>query len=275
MPAEKADGPVDGRAVLTGFTRQLVRILRRKQAAPLSELRGQLKDDMHHAMKLPEPSKTPKTPRALYETCRRSVLLVGKIYKCDKCDRWHTSTASGFVLHRDGVIVTNYHVLAEDERGQAIAARTWDGRFLEIRKVLASSKVNDLVVLQTDGDGLVPLPVAQQPPIGTEVFVISHPVSHLYTMTGGIVSGDFLRRAAGKGKTYREMAITADFAKGSSGAPVLDRTGAVVGIVRATRPVYYEKKDGIGTSVQMVWKFCIPSASLLQMLREPAHGAGS
>ena len=61
------------------------------------------------------------------------------------------------------------------------------------------------------------------------------------------------------------IAVTCDYAKGSSGAPVLDATGAVVGIVKVTSPVYYETKDGIPSKLQMVWKYCIPSSALLEL----------
>ena len=78
------------------------------------------------------------------------------------------------------------------------------------------------------------------------------------------------RRSGEDGPKYREMTVTADFAKGSSGAPVLDRTGAVVGIVRRTSPAYAEQKNGVKTNVQMVWKRCVPSSALFELLQEPS-----
>ena len=86
-------------------------------------------------------------------------------------------------------------------------------------------------------------------------------------MTAGIVSG-FQERSQGKERS-RMMAITADFAKGSSGAPVVDGSGAVVGIARITEPVYYKNVHGAGTLIQMIWKCCTPSTALIELTQGP------
>jgi len=233
-------------------------------------MREQLPDEQASPISTLAPSNETIDPRELYATCRKSVVLVGRIAKCEKCDDWHANIASGFVIGRKGVVVTNHHVLAADSRAEAVAVGTWDGQVLPIQKVLAASKANDLAVIKVDADDLVPLPVAPSAPVGTGVLVISHPMSHFYTMTTGIISGQFLRGQGRDAPARHEMTITADFAKGSSGAPVLDRTGAVVGIVRSTTPVYYEKEKDAGKKIQMVWKYCIPSESLLRLLKQPA-----
>jgi len=85
------------------------------------------------------------------------VVMVGKIAHCEACDNWHTRIASGFVIGREGIIVTNRHVVDKDERAAAIGVQTWDGRLLPIRKILAVDKPNDLAVLQVDADDLVAL----------------------------------------------------------------------------------------------------------------------
>ncbi|MBT3295141.1 MAG: trypsin-like peptidase domain-containing protein [Verrucomicrobia bacterium] len=198
----------------------------------------------------------------LYRKCADSIVMVGKVYKCANCDKWHTSDASGFVIGKDGIIVTNYHVLFKDtgNKAKAVAVRIRDGRILPIERILASSKTHDLAVIQVKADNLKPLAIAQGAEIGSNVYCISHPVGQLYTMTEGIVAGNFLRKEGRK-----DMAVTCDYAKGSSGAPLLDNTGAVVGIVRVTSPVYYEKKNGRNERLQMVWKYGIPSSSLLEL----------
>ena len=261
--------PTDPAKIARQFADKLAKLLDEGRPVDLDRVRDNLPDDQTCSVGALPPSDQVIDPRDLYATCRKSVVLVGRIYKCDKCDNWHTNVATGFVISQEGVVVTNHHVLASTIKAEAIAIGTWDGRVLPVLKVLAASKANDLAVIKVDADDLVPLPVSPSASIGTEVFVVGHPVNHLYMMTTGIVSSQFLRRERGKNARH-EMTITADFAKGSSGSPVLDGTGAVVGIVRSTTPVYYEKKDGVDTKIQMVMKYCIPSTSLLKLLGQSA-----
>jgi len=65
------------------------------------------------------------------------------------------------------------------------------------------------------------------------------------------------------------MCITADYARGSSGGPVLNEQGAVVGMVCSTRTTYYGEKDKEkDNDVQMVVKFCIPADSIRLVLKQ-------
>jgi S1-C subfamily serine protease len=266
MASDAMIEPTDSASIGRQFAEKLGALLDEGLPVGLGHVQDQLPDEKTCPVSVLSSSGRTIDLRTLYATCRESVVVVGRIYKCGKCDNWHASIATGFVIGREGVVVTNHHVLAGETKGEAIAVRTWDGRVLPIREVLAASKKNDLAVIRVDADDLMPLPLAPSAPVGTDVVVIGHPVHHLYMMTSGIVSGHVARRRRAKTAPRHEMTITADFAKGSSGSPVLDRTGAVVGIVCSTTPVYYETKEGVGTKIQMVLKYCIPSSSLLKLV---------
>jgi serine protease Do len=270
-PDISAVGPIDPQATIAKFAEMLDKMLGADEPVAPDRLWKDLLDERSFPFRVLPPSDMAKQPTELYAACRKSVVMVGKIVKCEKCDGWHTSIATGFVIGREGIIVTNQHVIAKDEQTKAIAVQTWDGRLFPVEEVLAVNKVNDLAVLKVDADNLAPLPIAAHAPVGTRIFVIGHADKHLYTMTDGIVSGQFLQRDGKGGPKHREMTVTADFAKGSSGAPVLDRTGAVVGIVRSTTSVFADQQKDIETNVQMIWKNCVPSSSLLELLREPSE----
>ena len=65
------------------------------------------------------------------------------------------------------------------------------------------------------------------------------------------------------------MAITAEFAKGSSGGPVLDANGNLVGMAAATSSIYYDVQDGRKTNLQMVIRQCVPLESVRDLIRRP------
>ena len=93
--------------------------------------------------------------------------------------------------------------------------------------------------------------------------VISHPDRQFYALTHGVISRYHTHHSS-RGLASR-MAITADFARGSSGAPVFNETGDVAGMVCSTHSIYYENKDGEKKNLQMVLKECIPARSILAL----------
>ena len=209
---------------------------------------------------------------AVYGQARRSVVVLGAIYKCPKCHKWHTSTATGFVIRKDGAIVTNAHVLASFNNMKAVGAMTCDGRIFPVKSVLAADPIVDLAVVKVEADNLTPLPLAPQVAVGATVYCLSHP--HLddqgkrtcfYAFTQGIVCGKPQLRAK-DGGPLDVLAVTADYAAGSSGGPILNEHGAAVGVVSQAIPVYHDPRD---KQVQMVWKLARPASSLLKLLEEP------
>jgi S1-C subfamily serine protease len=62
------------------------------------------------------------------------------------------------------------------------------------------------------------------------------------------------------------MAITADYAKGSSGGPVLNARGEVVGMVSSTNSIYYTREKGQNQNLQMVIKSCVPVGAISKLL---------
>ena len=64
------------------------------------------------------------------------------------------------------------------------------------------------------------------------------------------------------------MSVTADFAKGSSGAPILDLNGNVVGMVASTKSVYYDEENGLQKDLQMVMKNCVPAKCILDLIEK-------
>ena len=69
------------------------------------------------------------------------------------------------------------------------------------------------------------------------------------------------------GQPVDAVAVTADYARGSSGAPVLNGQGQVVAVVSSTESIYYTEDGQRQRDFQMVFRTCIPTSNLLRMVR--------
>jgi len=222
-------------------------------------------------LKLPEVEPATGPPR--YETLARSVFILGSIYNCGKCDDWHNGGgATAWALTGDGVMVTNHHVF-EKATGDAWGVCSFDGEVFPIVEILASNPEEDLAIFRVDTGGAAvrPLPLAHGAPVGARVTMVSHPEGRHFFQTTGEVARYLRAPVRGSEATRTWMSITADYAKGSSGGPAVDDSGAVVGIAAVTQSIYYgapvdgKREQG---PLQMVIKNCVPVTALRQMIRD-------
>lgn len=213
---------------------------------------------------------TPTEKISLPEAAKRAeaaTVVLGEFFR-EKESLAFSSAAGGFFVSESGAIVTSLHVLREKD-SLGFVALLRDGRVLPVTEALAADPVEDLVVLQLEvpeGGKVVALSLAAEPaPIGVNVAVMSHPEEHFYLLTTGVVGRHTVWREA-KGDAHF-MTISADFAKGSSGCPVFDERGVVVGIVNNTESIYYDD-DGKRRQVdlQMVVKNATPSSVLRHLV---------
>ncbi len=247
---------LDDEKMRAKLQKHLERLENLGQAVPPKDLQRQLEQAPRVAKADLIPRREVELPLPrLYEQVVPSVLMIGRLYLCGKCEHRHIGVASGFVLTTNGVAATAYHVMDQEVADtRALGAMTRDGRFYPITGVVAAHAAEDVALIRLGGAGdLVPLPMASPPPVGSAVVVISHPESSFYVMTDGIVSR-YARHDCKKHRNARYMCITADFAKGSSGAPVVDLMGNAVGLV---------------TRTQCVIRACAPSATIMDMVTSP------
>ncbi len=132
---------------------------------------------------------------------------------------------TGFVVSADGVIVTNYHVIKE---GNKAIVKFSDGTVLPVDGVLAADKVRDLVIVKIHGKTFRTLTLgdSDRVQVGEEVVAIGNPLGLELTVSNGIVSGLRTDKQAG-GKFLQ---TTAPISPGSSGGPLFNMLGEVVGI---------------------------------------------
>lgn len=217
------------------------------------------------------PSAPVLQPEEIYTGCSGGVAAITSAWKSDEGDGWLAGEpATAWVLTPDGVMVTNYHIFLEAEKEEVFGVMLNDGKFFPVTEILAADSLNDVAIFKVPAKGLQPLALGVNEPVGKKVCVISHPDRQFYTFTQGQISRYTVQRDEEKAPPVKYMCITADYARGSSGGPVLNDHGAVIGMVCSTRTTYYGEKDkDRDDDVQMVVKFCIPGESIRALLKTP------
>ena len=260
--------PVDDRAIKNMISSKSDVLLTDDAVVHIKKIGDQL-NRKQTELRLPRLKTTELASREFYQKVTPSVLILSKMYKCGRCERWHDRSAGAFVLTADGAIVTNYHVVEgalDDER--AMVATTSTGEVYPVKELLAASQTNDVVILQLAlprGVQLQPAKVAQRSWPGEDAIVISHPVGRFYTLTKGTVSRNATLRM--KEGTSNRLFITADYAKGSSGSPVFNSFGEVIGLVSSTESIYYTETKGVQKNLQMVFHNCVQGQAVLSLIK--------
>ncbi len=134
------------------------------------------------------------------------------------------SRGSGFFVASDKVI-TNRHVIEKSSRAEI---HLFNGKKFPVKGVLAIDGEGDLALLQVDvpAGTAVPLQIMQRVPLeGESIVVIGNPYGLEGSVSNGIVSA--VREISGYGKIIQ---ITAPISPGSSGSPVVNMLGQVIGI---------------------------------------------
>jgi tetratricopeptide (TPR) repeat protein len=157
------------------------------------------------------------------------------------------SRGSGFFIANDKII-TNRHVI---EKSSRVEVHLIDGKKFTARGVLAIDGEGDLALLQVDVPqaSAAPLPLMQSAPQeGESIVVVGNPFGLEGSVSNGIVSA--VREIPGYGKIIQ---ITAPISPGSSGSPVVNMRGQVIGVATL--------QAAEGQSLN----FAVPSARIAQL----------
>jgi S1-C subfamily serine protease len=166
---------------------------------------------------------------------------VVRIIIYDKRGR-HRGRGSGFFISKEGVLITNYHVI---KRAYSAKVRTIDGEYFDIKGIIASNKKVDLVKLKvnTKGKNMKTLAFANElPGWDDETAVLGYPGGSGLTLSGGKVQAG----AGWDGRISEHCVlfqISAPASHGNSGSPVLNSKGQVIGIVSRGKPTSYVRTN--------------------------------
>lgn len=199
-----------------------------------------------------------------YEKQKEGVLIMAKLYLCDKCPNFHANTSSGFVISKDGLCVSNHHIFAqtEDDKNTYLGMFAVDckGNVFPVTKIHAIDEKKDLAIFKVDTrKPLKPLEISSSDAsISHDVHLISHPFTEYYSYSYGKVTRYYISPV----KESLRASITADFALGSSGAPVMDNNGRVVGVVSSTFALNAAENEA-----QMVVKQIVPVSEIYELVK--------
>lgn len=152
------------------------------------------------------------------------------------------SLGSGFIINKEGDILTNYHVVSQADD---IEVKLADGRKFKA-KVIGKDEKTDIALLKIKGAGDLPyvtLGDSSQLRPGDWVMAIGNPFGLEHTVTVGVVSA--LGRVIGGGPYAKFIQTDASINPGNSGGPLFNIKGEVVGI----NSMIFAAGQGIGFAI--------------------------
>ncbi len=131
---------------------------------------------------------------------------------------------TGFVVSSDGLIATNLHVIGDAQQASVTLA---DEREFTDIEVINFDIAHDLIVLRVTAKNLVPLVLGDSAKVkvGERVVAIGHPLGLGNTVSDGLVSA--VRKI---NPQLTVLQVSAPISQGSSGGPLLNEAGEVIGI---------------------------------------------
>ncbi|HRO09883.1 DegQ family serine endoprotease [Amaricoccus sp.] len=166
---------------------------------------------------------------------------------------------SGFVMEKDGYIVTNNHVVDNAEK---VKVRLSDDREFDA-EVIGTDKQTDLALIKIDADDLPVLELGDSDHVrvGEDVIAVGNPFGLGGTVTRGIVSA--MARDISAGPYVDFIQTDAAINRGNSGGPLLDLDGKVIGVNSA---IYSPNGGSVGVG------FAIPSNTVRNVVAQLKDG---
>jgi S1-C subfamily serine protease len=161
------------------------------------------------------------------------------------------ASGSGFVVDKQGTIITNAHVVGDSDEVQVRFEEEGD---LVDAEVVGTDPSTDVAVLRVDPDDadLQPLPLGKsaETQVGDAVVAIGNPFGYTRSVTTGIVSAKQRQITAPNGFSIENVIQTdAAINPGNSGGPLLDAQGRVIGINSQIATGGSQGSVGIGFAV--------------------------
>jgi S1-C subfamily serine protease len=186
----------------------------------------------------------------------------------------HSGQGSGFILSKDGRILTNYHVVEETQQVEV----TLSDKHKYKAQIILQDPAHDLALLQINANNLTPAVLSESRglQVGQNVYAIGNPFGLSGTMTTGILSS--VRSVREPQGPLIENALQTDAAinPGNSGGPLLNSRGEVIGINTLIQTGGAEQSSGIGFAIPIdTIKAVLSDYSKYGRVRRPSLGIAS
>jgi S1-C subfamily serine protease len=180
---------------------------------------------------------------------------------------------SGFIIDKEGHILTNYHVIADARQVEV----TMHDRKKYKATIVGTDKSHDLAIVQIKAPGLQPMTLGDSTnlQVGQKVYAIGNPFGLAGTLTRGIVSS--IRQVQEPDGLVIDEAIQTDAAinPGNSGGPLLNWHGEVIGI-NTMIASSVGQSAGIGFAIPInTAKAVVNDLVTLGRVRRPALGVST
>jgi serine protease Do len=171
------------------------------------------------------------------------------------------SMGSGFIIEKDGIVVTNNHVI---DGAKKITVKLPDGRSFDA-KLIGADSATDVAVLKVKSDKALPTVEFgddRQLRVGDWVVAVGNPFGLSNSVTAGIVSS--IGRDIGSGPYTDFIQIDAPINRGNSGGPTFDLRGQVIGM---NSMIFSPTGGSVGIG------FAIPASTIHDVIAQlEAHG---
>ena len=172
------------------------------------------------------------------------------------------AAGSGFVVSRDGYILTNYHVI---KGASSIQVAFADGATYPAT-LIGGEEPNDIAVLKIEAEGLTPVVLGDSDNlvVGEQVCAIGNPLGELtFTFTSGYVSAKDRSITMQSGEIMNMLQTDTAINSGNSGGPLFNMYGQVIGITTAK----YSSSSSSSASVEGIG-FAIPINDVKNMVKD-------
>jgi S1-C subfamily serine protease len=302
LHAQAADVPIfDDEKIVASLTQQAVKLRTEGRLIEMTTLARQRGERAKCRLALAQPAKETLKPPQVCVVAHRSTWIVGVVFHCESCAEWHFSGATGYAISADGALATCAHVIAPDpdSKDEFVVAADPDGVVHPVVEVLAADLRTDVCIVRVEAKDVVPLALRTDSRPGETVYCYGHPQHHFGFFSEGEIArfaseapespdakpegktepkgdapakprsaphADGKEAAPPSGPPVIVMEITAEFAAGSSGSPVLDACGNVVGHAAATEAVFWDDDDPSAENHQMTLRIVTVARDVLALI---------